>query len=237
MNIEFICRNPHMWEIALKPVPASEFIPSWWKEMTPYDKSPDNPDGKKLIVENFSSNATFKKCTPMLDGLTSGYIIPLWSDVQVRQVDEQARITWRVKPNVFETHGVSSRHISPPEGYTNHVVKYINPWIPRTPKGYSVLVTQPFGHLDNPFYTIPAVIDSDSSSLEIVPPMWVKKGFEGIVEKGTPMIQIIPFKRDSWESKFSFYKENELEAIQDKRFNSTIVGHYIKNHWSKKTYK
>lgn len=237
MKIKFTAEDPHMWEVALKPIPASQTIPEWWKSMTPYNQTPDNPDGTKLIVENTVPNITFKKCTPMLDALTSGYILPLWSDVQVRQVGGEARVTWKTKRNVFEIHGMSSRHINPPEGYTRQVLKYMNPWIPRTPKGYSVMITQPFGRIDNPFYAIPAIIDSDSSSLEVLPPMWIKEGFEGIIEKGTPMVQITPFKRDSWTSEFDFYKQGELDAIRDKNFNSTIVSHYIKNHWSKKTYK
>jgi hypothetical protein len=237
MKIKFTAVDPHMWEAAIKPIPASQAIPDWWRSMNPYDKSPENPEGTKLIVENYTSNATFKKCTPMLDALTSGYILPLWSDVQVRQINGEARITWRVKRNVFEAHGESSKYVKPPEGYSTQVVKYINPWIPKTPKGYSVMVTQPFGFHDNPFYTIPAVIDSDSSTLEIVPPMWIKKGFEGIIEKGTPMVQITPFKRESWESEFDFYEEGKMRAMEDRNFHSTIVSHYIKNHWSKKTYK
>jgi hypothetical protein len=237
MKIKFTARDPYIGEVALRPIPASQAVPDWWREMTPYRKDGDNPDGKKLIVENRASNATFKKCTPMLDALTSGYIIPLWSDVQVRQVNGEARITWRVGPDVFEQHGPTSRSIPAPEGYTNQVFKYLNPWIPRTPKGYSIMVTQPFGFHDNPFYAVPAVIDSDASSIEIIPPMWIKEGFEGIIEKGTPMIQITPFKRESWTSEFDVYKEGEFEAIQDRNFHSTIINHYIKNHWSKKTYK
>jgi hypothetical protein len=237
MKIKFTAKDPFLWEVALKPIPASQTIPEWWRDMTPYDKSPYNPEGTKLIVENYASNATFKKCTPMLDALTSGYIIPLWSDVQVTQVNGHAKITWLGRKSVFQQHGDSSRHIKPPNGYTNQVAKFMNPWIPNTPKGYSVLVTQPFGYHDNPLYAIPAIIDSDSSTLEVVPPMWVKEGFEGIIEKGTPMIQITPFKRESWTSEFDFYKEGQYEVVEDKNFNSTIVGHYIKNHWSKKTYK
>ena len=237
MKIKFIAKNPHMYEVALKPFPASQGLPEWWRDMAPYHRSAESPDGKKLIVEGYESNATFKKCAPMLDSLTAGYIIPLWSDVQVRQINGEARVTWRVTPHVFEPHGAPSESVPPPPGYTNQVMKFKNTWIPRTPKGYSVLVTQPFGYNNTPFYAIPAIIDSDTSSLEIVPPMWIREGFEGIVEKGTPMVQIIPFKRDSWTSKFSCYEKGEAEIIQDRNFNSTIVGHYIKNHWSKKTYK
>jgi hypothetical protein len=237
MKIKFIARDPYMYEISPRPFPAAQELPDWWRSMTPYHKSSEDPSGKKLIIENGVSNATFKKCIPMLDALTSGYIAPLWSDVQVRQVNNEARITWKVTPNVFEEVGGSSAHIKPPEGYSNQVFKYANPWIPRTPKGYSTLVVQPFNSIDNPFYCIPAVIDSDTSTLDISPPMWIKKDFEGIIEKGTPMIQLIPFKRENWTSEVEYLGQGKYEEIKDKNFNSTIVGHYLKNYWSKKTYK
>jgi hypothetical protein len=237
VKIKFIATEPYMYEIAPKPFPSSQAMPDWWKSMTPYGVSEDNPDGKKLIVENRLSNATYKKCLPMLDALTSGYIIPLWADVQVTQINGEARFTWLTRPDVFLSHGASTRAIRPPTGYTNQVVKFLNPWIPRTPKGYSVMITQPFGFHDNPVYAVPAIVDSDTSTLVVLPPMWVKEGFEGIIEKGTPMIQVTPFKRESWVAEFDSYKEGEMQVIEDKNFNSTIVGHYLKNHWSKKTYK
>ena len=82
-TIKFTAKDPYGWEVQPKPFPASQAIPEWWRSVTPYEISPDNPDGKKLIVKNALSNTTFKKCTPMLDALTTGYILPLWSDVQV----------------------------------------------------------------------------------------------------------------------------------------------------------
>ncbi len=236
-KITFIARDEHGWEVFPKPYPASKNIPDWFKNELPYHVSEENPTGKKLIVKNGISNASFKKCVPMLDAINSGYIIPLWADVQVRNIDNKTEITWRTKKEVFERHGPSSLRVEPPTGYTNFVFKYLNTWIPRTPKGYSVFVTAPIGHKNLPFYAIPAIIDSDTSSLEMVPPMWLKNDFEGIIEKGTPMIQVIPFKRDNWESNFNFYKDGEYEKIEDKNFNSTIVSHYIKNHWQRKLYK
>jgi hypothetical protein len=32
-------------------------------------------------------------------------------------------------------------------------------------------------------------------------PFFIKKGFEGIIPAGTPILQIIPFKKDNWTSK------------------------------------
>jgi hypothetical protein len=237
-KLTFIAKDEYGWEVCPKPFPAKQAVPQWWKDMTPYDVSPENPNGSKLIVENHVSNATFKKCTPMLDALTTGYIIPLWTDVQVKQINNSPWITWRTKgPEVFEVHGESATKMPAPIGYKSLVVKYVNTWIPKTPPGYSVLVTSPFGYRDLPFHAIPAIIDSDKSTLEIVPPMWVKEGFEGIVEKGTPMFQVTPFKRENWESEFTFLKDGEYRKIEDKNFGSTLVNHYVKNYWSKKSYK
>ena len=236
-KIKFIARDEYGWNVQNKPVPAATVIPQWWRDMMPYDASPESPEGKKLVVEGKVSNATAKKCTPMLDAITSGYIITLYADVQVRQTETGPRITWRMDRDVFQQHGHSSQFVQPPTGYDNLVFKYLNTWIPVTPKGYSVLLTSPMGYRDLPFQAIPGIIDSDRSTLEIVPPMWVKSGFEGIVEAGTPMFQLTPYKRDNWEAEFSFLKEGEYYLKEENSFNKTIVNHYIKKHRSKKTYR
>jgi hypothetical protein len=235
LKIKWIARDKYFYDVAPKPYPASQSIPDWWKHQTPYLKSKENPDGKKLIVENLVSNATFKKCTPMLDALGSGYIVPLWSDVQVRKIDGSSRITWKVKTSVFEQHGPSSYDVPTPPGY-GEVFKYSMPWIPVTPPGYSIIVSSPYGYQDIPFKAIPAIVDSDKSKIHLVPPMWLRLDYEGILEKGTPLVQITPFKRESWKQEFDFYQDGEIEKIEDKYFHSTIVNNYIKNHWSKKKY-
>ena len=81
-------------------------------------------------------------------------------------------------------------------------------------------------------------MDTDKSSLELIFPVWVRDNFSGIVEKGTPIAQIIPFKRDNWDSTFDYYEDGQYyKVVEEKNFNSTIVGHYIKNVWSKKKFK
>ena len=67
--------------------------------------------------------------------------------------------------------------------------------------------------------------------------MFLKEGFEGIIEKGTPMFQIIPFKRNNWESKFSFLEDGQDLINFDRDVRATIVNNYVKNFWEKKSYK
>lgn len=236
-KIQFLAQSEYFYNVAPRPFPAKQALPDWFRNMHPYEKSEENPTGKKLLVRDFNSNATLKKCTPMLDALTSGYIIPLWSDVQITQEkDALPLITWKVKgSNVFEMHGYNSNLMPAPTGYHSQAFKYINGWNPILPKGYSLLVTQPFGYRDTPFHVIPAILD-DGVTLEIVPPVWVHKDFEGIVEKGTPLVQLTPFKRENWESEFTMMSDKDFEYMQERGFRSTIKNHYIKNFWSKKDY-
>jgi len=235
-KITFIARDKYGYEVCPRPYPATQAIPDWWKNMTPYTPSTENPDGKKIIINNRQSNATFKKCQPMLDAITSGYIIPLWADVQVVQKNGLPEISWRVKREVFEFHGINLG-VEIPDGYSKIIFKYINTWFPKVPKGYSILVTEPFGYRNLPFKAVPGIMDTDSSPHELAPPVFIKEGFEGIIERGTPICQVTPFKRTDWKSEFDFYEEGEYSMIEDRDVSATLVNNYIKNFWTKKTYK
>lgn len=235
-KIEFWANSKMMYDIAPKPEPVSKHIPDWWKDADPYVRGPKNPDGKTLVVENNDSNASFKKCRPMLDTLTFGYVLPLWSDVLVKNNDGQISVTWRVGPNVFEQH--HGQDVEVPEGYDKDLqLKYINPWVPKLPKGYSLLVMPPIGYPNAVFKPIFAIVDYDKSNHPLFPPVFVKKDFNGIVEKGTPIAQIVPFKRDNWESSFNFYDEKEYFATLNRESLSTIVNNYVKNIWTNKSFK
>jgi hypothetical protein len=233
-KINFRAIDKFGFETQIKPEPAKNFLPEWWRKMDAYTNEP----GKKgLTMSQGRPNMSPKKCTPMLDSLTSGYIISLWSDVWINSNDETFEVDWKTQRPVFEKHGSDTVRVETPEGYHAHVLKYLNTWIPETPKGYSLLVTSPFGYKNLPFQAVPAIIDTDKSTLDIVPPMWIKKNFSGVVEKGTPLIQLIPFKRDDWEATHNYYEDGEFSLVQEKNFNSTIISHYIKQVWSKKSYK
>lgn len=236
-DIEFTYLGEHSFNVCEKPQPSKTYLPDWFINMPPYAPSEKNPRGNKIIVENHDSNATAKKCTPMLDAMITGYTVPLWSDVQVRQEENGPRITWKVSQDVFGPHGNwGAPLIPPPLGYDNVVFKFNTSFRIRTPKGYSVIIRNVAGHNGLPFYAIPAIIDTDKSVIDTNIPVWVRSGFDGIVEKGTPMAQIIPFKRDNWKATFTWITEEQMRQEDDKGFASTIVNNYVKNIWSRKKF-
>lgn len=213
------------------PRPARNYIPEWYKRA-------DRFVGKKPILnaETITGNQTVKLCVPFLDGLTSGYIAELWQDLQVRQENGIPVFTWNQKPDILEGRPSEILQGMPISNRFGHdVYAWKCPYYWKTPVGYSTLVTQPLGRLDLPFMTLSAVIDADYGVSSGKIPVVFEKDFEGIIPAGTPLFQILPFKRENWQA-----SENKeiIEIGERNRFLSTRVvsGFYKKTGWRKKSY-
>ena len=66
-------------------------------------------------------------------------------------------------------------------------------------------------------------------------PFFIKSNFEGVIPCGTPMFQIIPFKRENWKSE----KDISLKDLDKKHefLNlRTMHGYYKNKFWNRKSY-
>jgi hypothetical protein len=70
---------------------------------------------------------------------------------------------------------------------------------------------------------------------EINTPFTFKKNWSGILEKGTPMFQIIPFERNSWKAKYSFITEQQHKNNID-IFLTKLKSSYLKSFREKRSY-
>lgn len=235
-KITFTSVDEYGWDVVDRPYPASQNIPSWWKNMSPYR------NGNDLILSGGTNNGSPKKCRPMLDYITSGYIFPLWADIQIKNVSRDGsylpEITWNMTHPMFEMNtDYANDHVVAPEGYASFIVKLVNRWMVKTPPGYSIIVNEPIGHKSLPLQAVPGIVDTDRFRGRLAFPMWIKEGFEGIVERGTPLVQITPFKRDNWNSEFDSLKDGDYERLEEKTLRKKAINHYIQNQWTKKNYK
>lgn len=232
MKIKFIAGTRHVYEVREKPVPATQLIPDWWKNM------PVHASANGKFDLNPAPSVTAKKCFPMLDAITAGYIATLWSDLLVsKDANGQMSIKWVTEEPVIDAwtpNQISSYEI--PEGYGNMVFKYMHGWIIETPKGYSSIITHPIGYPNIPIRTLTGIIDSDSLQTHANAPFVIKEGFEGVIPKGTPMFQVIPFKRDDWEMDIDVLPENEI-FYRYERLRSTFHSYYGRILRKKKEYK
>jgi hypothetical protein len=69
--------------------------------------------------------------------------------------------------------------------------------------------------VDDRFSIMPGIVDTDTFPNEINFPIVINGDkypvLETIIEKGTPYVQIIPFKRDSWKMKFKSRTQKEIQ--------------------------
>ena len=210
-------------------VESKKHIPNWYK------------DSKKFLTkrEDPASTKGLKLCAPFLDSLTTGYMLELTQDIRVgKDLSGQVFMTW----NDSEPGGIevlerpTSPEVPAPHGFLNTHYAWKSTYNIRLPKGYSALFVHPLNRQDLPFYTLSGVIDLDGGMHDGAIPFYLKDNFEGIIEAGTPFLQIIPFKREKWEKHFN----SELEEVGRKSnhlASRVFYGWYKKNIWQKKEYK
>jgi len=199
-------------------------IPKWYKDLPEYN-------GPDIWIDK-----SIKFCMPFLDSLTSGYMIPLQVDVHVKQIDGNPLFTWgNGNLEIVHIRSEKDAFIPVPPGYSLLKPAWKLPLALELPKGYSMLVTHPLNRFDLPFITVSAIID-DFKQPNGSMPFMIKKGFEGLIEAGTPIAQIIPFKRENWK------KENspglkEASLVNGFRSIGSLRGWYKHTFWKRKTYE
>jgi hypothetical protein len=86
--------------------------------------------------------------------------------------------------------------------------------------------------------TTNGIVDTDEFSLPFN--MFLKlrdPKFEGMIPAGTPFVQVIPFKRESWISKLGGEKEKNKYLSDSRKFGTVFFDRYKKFWWQRKEYK
>jgi hypothetical protein len=114
--------------------------------------------------------------------------------------------------------------------------KFNNPYGIKTPPGYSCLFIQPL-HRESRFTIFPGIVDTDTYTSQVNFPFILNdENWEGIIPAGTPMAQVIPFKRESWTHSFGSEKEIKEERLVSQKRKSMFINAYKKHFWNRKSY-
>lgn len=232
MNIIFTKTNSQVVDF-YKPQPAKNFLPDWYKNILPYR------DGKKVaFIEGTEDKAaTMKKCMPVFDSMTSGYIIPTYVDIWITIRNGIPFYEWAdISPQPISWHPSWQSEGHPNTSNNFDTAKFTNPWGIKTPKGYSCMFISPMHH-NTPIKILPGIVDTDQYTSNVnLPFVLVDKDFEGLIPAGTPLAQIIPFKRDSWVQKDGNAKD--VADVYDKQYSivTKFYDAYKTLFWSKKSY-
>jgi hypothetical protein len=223
--IEFHCVAEDIYSDSLpKPIPAAQGVPDWLKQM-PAKAAAENPAGGEVF--------TVKKCPPVVDALTSGYLIPLVGDVEFEMHAADLKI--RSSLPLIRSH---PRDQIAGSGFDNGaaIVKFLNPWIVKTPPGYSCLFLPLLNRYDFPFRVISGVIETDKYYREVNFPAvcLLRPGQRFVAKRGTPLVQAIPFRREAWESVHKLADMEHRRGIEKE--NPVSTGLYRATKWERKSY-
>jgi hypothetical protein len=214
MTLRFRC--PRGLEHVLpRPIPAVAGLPDWFKAL------PQKAFNPTLGGESH----TIKKCPPFLDAMTYGFLIPLASDLEVRD----GEFSWNFElPEGFvsdssfapiDFHDPSQIAGTPFLDDDRFIIKFRNFWTIQAPQGYSLLFTHPVNRGDLPFTTLTGLVDCDAFYHNAVhfPARWHDAQFSGVLPKGTPVAQCLPVKRESWAGQFDVLSEEETVRLVETR--------------------
>ena len=194
MKIKFRC-PPELINILPKPILSTKSLPNWLANMS----------SEVLVGDLNSKIRTLKHCSPFIDSMRSGFLIPLVTDVSY--IKGKFKWNWNPGPSSsgpypstpLTYHYPEQAKGSPYFKKDNLIIKFNNFWTIEMDKGYSVLITHPFNRDDLPFRTLTGLVDVDlykSNTIQF-PAVWIDETFSGILKKGTPIAQCVPIKRDN----------------------------------------
>jgi hypothetical protein len=187
--IEFLCRQEDLGVIPA-PYPAMKGIPKWYKDIPAYIDGKDHFGGKAMSA---------KKCLPMLDAMTMGFIIPLAGDLHVRSNKDCSLIDTTPNPGVgklLEFHSKDQLGGKSSPMHPGQPIKFINRWFIKTAPGYSALFVPCVNSMEKRFTVLSALVDTDKYFKEVnFPGSWNIPNHDDILPAGTPLITVIPIRR------------------------------------------
>lgn len=223
-EIVFTCEE-RLDGVIAKPVPANKTIEEWYRKMPV-----DYPGSEHMIVPD-SFNKTVKACMPFFDAMTLGWMMLMPADFKIEVSDNASNFTanWRVQNSYIEGHSQFNLIGHSKQGRA--IIKIFTMWAISTPPGWSTLFFPPMNHSELPVEAMAAVIDTDRWKGDLSIPCFLNLP-DGIhlVPKGTPLAQVLPFKRERIEMTARGETAEEKKA-REKAYNLLMseVGSYQRN--------
>lgn len=205
--------HPALDGLLPKPSPASQCLPEWLKAM------PSQVASHTLGGETVR---TLKHCPPFVDAMTTGLIMPLPADITI----ESGKVSWDWDMPIIDdapiTRAPVGVHVpeqvdgAPVEAAGRLLVKFNTFWTLEAEPGWSLIFTHPFNRPDLPFTTMTGSVDSDTFTHGYVHfPVLLDPSFEGVILKGTPVAQVLPFRRGDVDLEVSVMTQNDIAKSRE----------------------
>lgn len=212
------------------PSPAKKNVAPYWKDMPRFHNEGDEEKFRNGEANRRNVFLSMKHCMPYFDAMVSGYHYLLHTDIVVeKDLQGLPKLKWdspmepagnRVLKEMPTPHGHYEAHF----GWQMY-------WGFQMPEGWSALITHPINRYDLPFTTVSGLADYDVYPMPGNVSFHIKEGFEGVIPAGTPIMSIIPIKREDWSHVINedpTFFEDKLNLSKEKE--SVPLAHYKKGY-------
>ena len=192
--MEFMC-HPDYRGVIPEPKPAAKFMPDWFKKVPISLNDRDQFGGRSM---------TIKQCMPVMDIMSLGYVIPLQGDLGVVTNADKTQIKVTNPPEIklAEFHDIKQVGEKTAPGFPTAPIKFLNHWIIKTAPGWSTLVMPLMNRFDEDFTCLSGLVDTDRYVKNInFPAAWHTANFDDIIPAGTPLVVVMPIKRNTFPNK------------------------------------
>jgi hypothetical protein len=235
MEITFHPTREHLGEFP--PIPAKKFVPQWYKNLPAemFDVTAEN-----MVKDGGSTPFSVKRCVPVQDFMTVGYVIRSSSDIFLSAKDDENNYIWWKHSSTKESIVAHHPHGQCPieiNGSRKSYFKLKTGYRVQTPPGYSCLFYQSPYFFENRFTLFPGIVDTDTYDAEVLFPGFVNERRADLkIDAGTPLVWVFPFKRDDWKSTIS----DTLDVYEQSTFRNRAANYindiYKRFFHSKKTF-
>ena len=242
-KIRFVSNRPWLTEdSASKPEPIRKTIPEWYRQADRFARDPAT--NQHVEVPDIGGKIpTWKACPAVFDVMGSGYTYKTPCDIEFFEDASgiiQARVLDPGHPNFLLDREPLPQFVPPPGYHERHFAWWAD-WAVELPEGYSALYVHPINRFELPFITTSGIVDNDKDNLPGTMPFFFLKGITGILPAGTPYAQIIPFRREHWESEFeTSLTPEEIQARNEansRQFRQPDGGVYLRDVWERRKYE
>ena len=192
----------------------------------------------KLISnpQKLMRDTTVVNCPGITDFLKTGYIIPAWTDMSFRKY--RGQIIFNSSdyfPDVYHGVHVSDQYRGMEKSelpLSGGFHKVSTPWLVKTSPGVSLIITHPYWSRNKSFTSVSAVVHSDKTPVDL---KWffefnqdlpdtpnIVDMNQQIVKRGTPLMLLIPFKRQRIKHKIEYLSSENMENMHRNATSTTV---------------
>lgn len=196
-----------------KPMRASRALPSWFKEL-PTPSLPTDGISPLWVRKNL------KSCPAIVNLYSSGFMLPLWSDLHIEASADQFRYQFIDGESNIAPHPVHQFGGCTILNEYMHA-KLQNPWVISTDKKINMMYTAPvwnnFGYGD--IVVAPGSYNTASTAIEANINLFIKRSQERKIYTlllGQPLVHVVPITEKRIKLHYELITEKELRTLKAK---------------------